>query len=72
MPLDGTDLKAESGSKLLIPEQDSDSSRFELKSSRARRDAGYALVAAIMAVAAFAYVAFEVLAAGQGGARRRR
>ena len=35
--------------------------------SRARRDAGYALVAAVTAVAAFAYLAFQVLAANQGG-----
>jgi hypothetical protein len=33
----------------------------------ARRDGGYALVAAVTAVAAFAYIAFEALALGQGG-----
>ena len=32
-----------------------------------RKDAGYALVAAVTAVAALAYVAFQVLAADQGG-----
>jgi type II secretory pathway component PulK len=42
-----------------------------------RRDAGYALLAAVTAVAAFAYIAFEVMAAGQGdvaivGARVRQ
>jgi general secretion pathway protein K len=35
---------------------------------RGERDSGYALVAAVTAVAAFAYVAFEVLAANQGAA----
>jgi general secretion pathway protein K len=33
---------------------------------RRERDDGYALVAAVTAVAAFAYIAFQVLAAGQG------
>ena len=32
-----------------------------------RRDSGYALVAAVTAVAAFAYIAFQVLAANMGG-----
>ena len=32
-----------------------------------RRDEGYALVAAVIAVAAFAYVAFQILAADRGG-----
>ncbi len=34
---------------------------------RNRRDDGYALVAAVTAVAAFAYIAFQVLAANMGG-----
>jgi general secretion pathway protein K len=33
----------------------------------AARDGGYALLAAVAAVAAFAYVAFQVMASGQGG-----
>ena len=38
----------------------------ESLSGHARREAGYAMVAAVMAVAVFAYIAFQVLAADRG------
>jgi general secretion pathway protein K len=37
------------------------------KPARSRRDGGYALVAAVTSVTAFAYIAFQVLAADEGG-----
>src|SRR5665213_2515766 len=43
MRLDGTDLNAESGSKLLNLEQDSNFRRFHLKSSCSRRHCGDAM-----------------------------
>lgn len=50
----------------MYPERDSVFGRFRRKSSCSRRDQGYALVAAVAAVGAFAYISFEVLAADRG------